>query len=646
MTRKSLKAETVVVRSASAKPVYDSEDISRINAVIANARPTWFALLGALVFCGITLLGVRDVDFFAANQRTQLPLVNVSVPVNYFFGAGAALVTGLYIYLHLYLELLWAALGMAPARVGSQSLAERILPWQVSEWALRARDKLTDKIGDERSASPRALSVVSSLMSIALVWLFGPVVLAFFWWRSMPAHIELMTIAIGLLFSFALWVGWHSGRQARRLLASQPILSPYPSMISLVPFLLIAFVLSAVSRLGTGGGSWPEGRCYEVSLEDATDILPAFRHAFNCTARDLVVEANLADARLVEQPKDWQSRAEAEREFRALWAQREGLAFRDPFDVIAASNPEVEFQAAWRAFQEGSKNAVTPYSGNVTQMPRDEMSFRRQWSKDRGVPLSVPFLPNPKRNPEREFQKVFLEHRNVYLSTLTKPDLRRRNLRSANLRGAFLPDISLQYAILEGSDLAFATLEAASLGGAQLVNSNLSNTNIEHASAYFVNLSYSIIFRTQFKNANLRGSFLLFTHISESTFEDANLSEVRLFGTPIEPIDLNNSNLKNSNWSFSALRFVRLDRVAINELRWFETSFGDAAVILPADVPRPCQWASFALDDDEYFGRWRGWLEANGVLINDMGFGELDRYTAIPPPPGCGPKPAERNPAD
>ena len=93
MVARSIRADTVVVLKKPEKAPYDSEDITRINAVRSNARPTWFALLGALVFAGITLLGVRDVDFFTSNHNSDLPLVGVSVPVVYFFIAGSAVVT-------------------------------------------------------------------------------------------------------------------------------------------------------------------------------------------------------------------------------------------------------------------------------------------------------------------------------------------------------------------------------------------------------------------------------------------------------------------------------------------------------------------------------------------------------------------------
>ncbi len=73
-------ADSTVPRENPAAPDF-KEIIARINDISGYAKGTWFALLGVLVFSGITLLGVEDTDFFAAESETKLPLVGVSVPV-------------------------------------------------------------------------------------------------------------------------------------------------------------------------------------------------------------------------------------------------------------------------------------------------------------------------------------------------------------------------------------------------------------------------------------------------------------------------------------------------------------------------------------------------------------------------------------
>ena len=128
---------------------------SALQDIIRNARATWFALLGALVFASVTLASVKDISFFVNTVETKLPIVGISVPVVSFFWAGSLLTAALYAYFHLYLELLWQALGDFPARdKGGALLADRIEPWIVADTALRFRDWLRGE--HRRQRAPRA----------------------------------------------------------------------------------------------------------------------------------------------------------------------------------------------------------------------------------------------------------------------------------------------------------------------------------------------------------------------------------------------------------------------------------------------------------------------------------------------------------
>lgn len=110
--------------------------IDRINALTSNARNTWFVLLGALIFVGLTLMQVDAIDFYGVDRATQLPLVNVSVPTRLFFYAAPFLVAAVYGYFHLYLIRLWDALGPAPYQNDfAEPLSDLIQPWLVSDAA-------------------------------------------------------------------------------------------------------------------------------------------------------------------------------------------------------------------------------------------------------------------------------------------------------------------------------------------------------------------------------------------------------------------------------------------------------------------------------------------------------------------------------
>jgi hypothetical protein len=181
----------------------DQDHLDRINALTRNARQTWFALLAALVFVGITLMGVEHIDFYGVDRATKLPLVSVEVPTRAFFIAAPILIAAIYGYFHLYLIRLWDALGAAPARLNGIRLGDAIAPWLVADAALdyRARNR------SDNSTTQRALEFPAALLNLLLAWGFGLFVLAAFWWMSMPARLPWMTSLAGASFLVSLFTG-------------------------------------------------------------------------------------------------------------------------------------------------------------------------------------------------------------------------------------------------------------------------------------------------------------------------------------------------------------------------------------------------------------------------------------------------------
>ena len=128
--------------SASDIPDQVQERLRHIAEVSKNARTTWFALIGVLLFSTIAIGGVADRDFFTYASSVQLPLVGVSVPVVGFFYAGPVIVLGLYTYFHLYLIKLWRALSW----VGSEAapglpLDDVAYPWLISDAAIMRKTR-------------------------------------------------------------------------------------------------------------------------------------------------------------------------------------------------------------------------------------------------------------------------------------------------------------------------------------------------------------------------------------------------------------------------------------------------------------------------------------------------------------------------
>jgi len=115
--------------------------LDRIADIARNARATWFILLGALAFAGVTLLGVEDADFFAYGRQTTLPLVGVDIPARSFFWTAPFLVAALYGYFQFQLRQLRRALApdTVPAEMGGRPLADVVHPGLITDWGLRQR---------------------------------------------------------------------------------------------------------------------------------------------------------------------------------------------------------------------------------------------------------------------------------------------------------------------------------------------------------------------------------------------------------------------------------------------------------------------------------------------------------------------------
>lgn len=181
----------------------DDAHLERINALTRNARQTWFALLAALVFVGITLMGVEHIDFYGVDRATRLPVVNIDIPTRLFFIAAPILIAAIYGYFHLYLIRLSDALGKAPTRLNGIRLGDAITPWLVSDAALAYRASRRE----DNCTTQRKLDAVASLLNLLLAWGFGLIVLAFLWSQSLPARAFWMSAIAGTAFFVALFTG-------------------------------------------------------------------------------------------------------------------------------------------------------------------------------------------------------------------------------------------------------------------------------------------------------------------------------------------------------------------------------------------------------------------------------------------------------
>ena len=185
----------------------NKDELDRINHLSNISRQHWLVLITFLGFITVTLFGVEDINFFVLSQKTELPLIGVSIPATYFFYFAPILAAILHCYLHVHLMKLWNVMTIKWHN-SSGNLGDKMPSWLVSDLVLWARTDIHKE--------PIPLQTLINSSSILMVFWSTPLILLFFWWRSMPAHDLMMTLSIAIC-AFACIV---FSSKSRRLLKS------------------------------------------------------------------------------------------------------------------------------------------------------------------------------------------------------------------------------------------------------------------------------------------------------------------------------------------------------------------------------------------------------------------------------------------
>ncbi|MCI4661536.1 MAG: pentapeptide repeat-containing protein [Neomegalonema sp.] len=448
--------------------------LTYIAELSRSTRTTWFALLGALVFCVITLMGMKDADFFGFRAETPLPIVGVSVPTERFFLAAPIALLGLYGYLHLSLAKLWEALAQAPKVIHGLPLRRAVFPWFMMDLGLRWRGMKDAPFG-----------WLASLSAQLLAWWASPLVLLWFWSRSMPKHDEWLTIALGACMITSLWIGWRSYRVAASLLKDRPV---HPATGSL---LLAALAMIAVSAI-----SW-------IRTEGAPDQPPALAQIGD----KWLAPTNLASAVLADRPENWTDYELAETQFEGIWAQRQRTIYKDAvFDLNWRERAHDEF-ARNRAVMlaqipgsdfGGSDDLVRFEASPETYAPTPGADLRRANLSDAFAP-GVSFLYA--RLGDADLTGMVLEG-----ADLSGADLRGAIL--SRIKGALLKMIGTQAqdTVIVGAKFTRADLTAADLSGARLDDvdlsmSDLSETRWTDTRVALVNFDGAVVFGADLSGA-------------------------------------------------------------------------------------------------------------------------------------------------
>lgn len=235
------------------------------------------------------------------------------------------------------------------------------------------------------------------------------------------------------------------------------------------------------------------------------------------------------------------------------------------------------------------------------------------------------------------FRRAWKSKRDFDVSILRKSQLKGLNLSGVLFNQAFLPGLDLEDtaltetmfggAIVEQSDFSRAVLKGADFTGAEASQTKFHDAELSGAS---------------FVQAQLLGADFTYAHMRGVNLDRSNLSAAQfgfayLAGIPTNQI-INRArntidrfsftsrqsrqpalevNITGTSFRNAAIRFYDLSAARFDGQTNIRDAFLDATVSLPEGLVDPndipCHWLKRpANNDEEFFGRWRGMVEARG----------------------------------
>jgi uncharacterized protein YjbI with pentapeptide repeats len=192
-------------------------------------------------------------------------------------------------------------------------------------------------------------------------------------------------------------------------------------------------------------------------------------------------------------------------------------------------------------------------------------------------------------------------------------------MQGADLYDSLMRGAKLTQAQMESADLRFAQMQEADLFEAKLQRANLRETNLRGAILVGANMHEADLSGAQLQKANLRaarlnGATLDFTVITgDPAAENVRLSPELRMSRNIPGLASIDLSMATNNGGM--LRFVDMTEIVFDDATDFRNVFLDGSVSMTAEfrarMGNPCQWVDRRIEDDaEFYGRWRGWIEA------------------------------------
>ena len=469
--------------------------VSEALADAAKAARTAGWLLLSMLLLSVAFV-VRVLTTADAQMLGDAPILPFglfrALPLDAVYLLAPALILGLYVWLHLFLQRLWESLSTLPAVFPDGRPLDRQLPWFAAMVAATHLKWLESK--------NRALVVLERVLSQIVLYWIAPATILLFWGRYLTVQDfrgTLLHIAFVMGASIA---ALHFSRAMNRTLSGhRDVVASVDSVLAdnakrldfvrIFPLAIGAIILilsiGVISGTPRDDGTRPTGRNYRVGSWAADALwLAGYSPVAQVTGADISVK-----------PASWSGRDE---------------------DLAQVKGARL------------SKGHLRYIQANGAFLAKSDL-----WQADlRSADLSEADLRQVKA------RQATLRYASLDRAKLDRANLQEADLQQANLTRANLPKADLTYAMLAGAALVDAILDGASVYGADLRGASLQRASLQQADLREANLT-----GTDFTAANLGNAYLSSAKMAGVKLENAALDEAFLNEADLRGADLRNAKL-------------------------------------------------------------------------------------------------------
>jgi uncharacterized protein YjbI with pentapeptide repeats len=562
-----------------------------VNDSASRVSTIWVSFLIFSLYMLVAAGTVTHRQLFL-DEPTKLPVLNIDLPLWWFF----LLAPILFVIFHVYVLLQVLLLGRTAAAYNAAAAALELS----SDENIALRQRLANTIFAQIFAgSPREREgFVGSLLN-AMAWItlaITPVlILLAFQFRFLPYHSEIVTsthralIVIELISFFVIW-----------------------------PLALDAQRNFQWPNIGANSKQFASLRVFNWNNQSNRTRLWLRQHAGPLASGLLYICVCFGIASFPGEPhlnfmtgQPWSS-VKCDR-----WLQKQYKYADLRFDRLNLQHADtIDHEKLEKIEAATEKAREKPYEGERTRILRGRdfnCADLSDFADLRRVDLGGSRLRNANLDTAKlqgavldkaELEGAHLNYAQLQGASFNSAQLQRASIEDTDLRGASLDRAKLQYASLKRTQFENASLEvtvltgailfAAKLNGASLLNAELEGADLHHAELHDAHLFLAHLQGADLSGAELQGATLASADLSgadlyEAQLQGANLNSALLRGARLDNADLRGAFLGGAQLQGASIRDAQLQGASLASA-WLQGAAFDEAKLTYAKISNAFVW--------------------------------------------------------